>query len=421
MRNCFLLNALLLVAFAAGVARADPSAAPVPQATLADVLKAHRLPIRLENGVLRGAGAERLVRDAQAAQFVLVGEDHGFAEVPALTQALFRQLSKTGTRALVLEIGSQSAAAAERALRAGPGGLARLDAAHPFALPFLSLREEGALAGDVVRGAESSSLIGVDQEFILSPRVLLARLVELAPDDAARALAERYARRAGDAYDAMVVGHDPGQALLTRLEADEFNALRRAFRGAPSEADAIVAALETSAMIYKMQQTAPYESNRARSLLMKKSFMSRYASMAAREKNPRVLFKMGANHVGRGISPTGQFDIGNLASELAESGGQRSFHVLVVAAGGAANRWLPFFPDVSAKSTPYDAHAELDSQGLGPILEGALAGSWTYFELGALRGAAATREGGREFDELVYRYDAVVVIDVAHPAHFISD
>lgn len=425
MRLCrpvvILLAAMAAVSSALS-ARAESTISIDPATQLANALAGSRYAMTVQDDALRGPGAERLLADARAAQFVLVGEDHGFVEVPVFTQALYRALAPTGFRTLVLEIGPLSAARAESALRADARGLARLDTAYPFALPFLGWREEGALAAAGIRDVAAPALVGVDQEFMLSPRMHFMRLAELAPDKAAQRLAEEYARRDSEAYQAILAKHDPEQALLPRLGDQDFAKLRRAFAGAAPEAREIVNALADSAAIYRTQQTAPYASNRARSWLMKRNFMARYATMAAREKQPRMLFKMGAYHVGRGISPTHQFDIGNLASELAESNGAHSYHVLVIAAGGTVNRWLPFIPDASLKQAAYDAHAELDPLGAGPLIDHALSGSWTLFDLAALRTQPDARKaGGPAFDRLIYAYDAAIVIDAAHAAHSNAD
>ncbi|NCT69081.1 MAG: hypothetical protein GXC76_15745 [Rhodanobacteraceae bacterium] len=389
-----------------------------PAAALAAALEARRQPLQLADGVLQGAGAARLLADARAAQFVLVGEDHGFADVPAFTLALQRALAPA---ALVMEIGPHSAARVERALRADPQALARLQATHPFAVPFLCWREYAALAGAAV-GAPAPALWGIDQEFVLSPRLHFARLAELAPDADARRLAEDYRRRDAEAYRTLVERRDPGAALLPRLREQDFAALRGAFAGAAPEARALIDALADSAALYRGQSTDPYASNRDRAKLMKRAFMTRYVALAARQPQPRVLFHMGAYHVGRGRSPTDQYDVGNLAAELAESTGARSYHVLVLAAGGRVNRWLPFAPDAALKQADYDAHAELDPLGAGPLLDHALRGSWTLFDLAAMRDEPALRKaGGPAFDRLVFAYDAVVVIDVAQPARFFGD
>lgn len=419
MRHPFLASCL-----AAFVAIASlPVRAADTDPVLAAALAAQRSALRFDGEQFDGPGAAHLLAAARTAQFVLVGEDHGFAEVPLFTRALYRALAPEGFRHLVLEIGPLSAARAEGALRRDAGALARLEKDTPFALPFLGWREDAAMVAAAVAGtAEGRALWGVDQEFILSPRVHFARLVALAPDTRARRLARDYARREDAAYQRMVRQHDPDAALLPRLGDADFAALRQAFGGASPEALAIIDLLDSSAAIYRSQRTAPFDSNRERSRFMKQQFMARYREAAAREGTPRALFRMGAYHMGRGLSPTGQFDLGNLASELAESSGGRSYHLLVLAGGGTVNHWFPFSTDPVQKAAPYDAHAEVDGLGAGPFLDQAPAGQWSLFELAPLRrDAAALKAGGRAFADLVHNYDAVLVIDRAHAAHAVTE
>ena len=397
------------------------AAEPVP--ALAEAVAAQRWALHFDGEHIDGPGGERVLAAARAAQFVLVGEDHGFAEVPQFTRALQRALGPEGFRHLVLEIGPLSAARVEGALRRDPDALARLNREAPFALPFLGWREDAAMAAAAVAADTGGhALWGVDQEFILSPRVHFARLVALAPDARARRLAQDHLQREAAAYRRMVRQHDPDAAELTRLSDRDFEALRQAYTGASPEALAIIDLLDSSAAIYRAQRTAPFDSNRERSRFMKAQFMARYREAAASEGTPRVLFRMGAYHMGRGLSATGQFDLGNLASELAESNGGRSYHLLVLAAGGTVNRWFPFSTDAADRAAPYAAHAEVDGLGAGPFLDQAKDGQWNLFELAPLRrDNKALQAGGRVFADLVYAYDAVLVIDRAHAAQALGE
>ena len=395
------------------------TAAEVDGATaLARAFKEHRYELQLDHGHLSGPGAERLLTQARAAQFVLVGEDHGFADVPEFAAAVYAAISPQGERALVVEAGPLSTGRIEAALRKDTDGLAALNRDYPFALPFFSWREEGALAAGVVRAhAAAPALWGIDQEFILSPRMHFQRLAELAPNAAARALALDYAKRDADAYEQIVAQHNPSLALLTKLGTEDFDRLSKAYAGAAPEAATILTELSESAAIYRDQETSGYASNSDRSAMMKRHFMAFYRAAAAKEPLPRAMFKLGAYHAGRGLSPTHLYDIGNLASELAASNGSRSYHVLIIAAGGHVNRWFPFVEDVAAKSAVYDAKEELASFGAEALLKAVDPNHWTLVDLAPLRTDRAAREaGGAAFANLVFAYDAVVVVPQARAA-----
>ena len=85
-------------------------------ASLDDVLTAARRPIVVRDGGLEGAGADVLKTAMAATPYMLLGEDHGLAEVPAFSAAVFRELAARGTRDLVLEVGPEAGRGLTRVL-----------------------------------------------------------------------------------------------------------------------------------------------------------------------------------------------------------------------------------------------------------------------------------------------------------------
>ncbi len=386
-------------------------AAEPPQEPLSASLDAARSTIAVSDQGLRGAGADELVERARRAQFVLIGEDHGFAQVPQFVLALKQSLGEDAPSSLAVEVGPQSAARLAQAARAGE--LSDLAQKFPGAIPFFSWREDAQLISAWQGDRKDQAIWGVDQEFILSARLHFQRLRELAPPGPARRLVADYLERAESAESDMMARHDPAGVLLPQLQPADFDALRTALRPPrDSEAAQLLDELDASAQIYRQQGTDPYASNHARSLAMKRHFMRYYsAAQKARKSPPRALFVMGAYHVGRGASPTSQFDLGNLAAELAASEGRESLHVLLIVAGGSNNRWLPFMADTSARASAYSGKDELASIGASVFLDRAAAQEWTLFDTRALQRDAKLRGlGGPEFANLVLAYDYVIVI-----------
>ncbi len=403
MKRCtLLLSALALMPALAWADNAED--------ILAAHLAGHRDTLEFREGHLVGRGAASLLAAARRAQFVLIGEDHGFADVPELALALQRSLGTDALPNLVLEVGPYSADRVENALRQGRDALTALNRDYPFALPFLALREDGDLAASFV-AAQGTHLWGIDQEFVLSPALHLQTLADNAKDDAARDSIASHQQRVRTRYQLMVKTHDPSQMPLLTFSDKDFAALTRLVG---SEGDRQrVAALADSAAIYRSQNESPFASNLARSQLMKRTFMRYYRESAG---NPRALFKMGAFHAGRGRSPTGLFDIGNLASELAESNGSRSLHILVLAGGGTVNRWLPFEPDDRARSQPYQAREELALYSATSLLQAAGDDGIAIFDCEALRAKPMPKETPAPLRELLYSYDRIVVIATARAA-----
>lgn len=412
MRCIRCLSALLLLWLALPGAAATPPAAAPPSTALADALRAVRAPIGIGNDGLHGAGARRLIEQARAATFIVVGEDHGHADVPRFVLALDRALGADAPPNLVAEIGPF---AARRVAAAVAGDdVAAAARAHPGSTPFFEWRDDLALARHYVRRGGADALWGIDQEFVLSATPNLEALREAAPA-AGRPAIDALLARARQADATLRAAGRPDAALLLSWTAADSAALRASLGEAPA-ADALrrLAALDESATIYRLQSSAPFESNRQRARLMKREFMARWNATPAPR---RAMMRLGAFHAVRGLTPTGQFDLGNLASELAESTGGESLHVLVVAGGGTVNAKLPFLADEALREAPYPARERVAVLGVVPLLDAADADAWTVFDLAPLRANAAAREaGGPAFARLVHGFDLVVVVPNAQAA-----
>ncbi|MFZ2752851.1 MAG: hypothetical protein WAZ48_05335 [Lysobacteraceae bacterium] len=396
------------------------AAEPAPHAQLIAHLRASALHVGLADGRLNGLGADWLARESEDAQFVLIGEDHGMADVPQFATALWNASTQRPFDRLVIETGPHATAALEVAR--DNDGIAALNARHPTAIPFFNWREDGDMAANAMRDANGQqTLCGIDQEFILSGRLLFRSLAKLAPDAAARDLADGYAARDDALYREMMAKRNPEIALMTQLQASDFESMRSVFGSRP-EALTLIDDIALSAEIYRLQANEGYRSNTMRSTLMKRNFMRCYRDEQRNTPQPRALFRMGAMHVARGRSAVGVMDIGNLASELAASNDATSLHVLVIAAGGDSNRWYPFADNLAAKRTPYNAKEELEIVGALPLLEAADTDRWILIPLAPLREQSALRRaGGNRFEQLVYGYDAVVVIPKARAATLYGD
>jgi hypothetical protein len=407
------IRATMALAMAASCGAGDALASdPSPQQTLQTLLETHRSRIDLVDGRLTGEASTALLARARRAQFVLVGEDHGFADVPQFVLALDRALGTDSPPNLVVEIGPFAAQRLGDAVRAGD--IAAVAKSYPASAPFFDFVDDAAMAQRwVERGGAAETLWGIDQEFILAWLVSLDELLADAPAGKARELLQAHLARARAADRAMREQHDPSQVLLPAITDEQFAELRGALKPVEDDrTDRLLTALAASAQIYRLNNSDGFASNRERSLLMKRNFMRYYRAAQARgEALPRAMFRLGAIHSARGLSGTAQFDIGNLASELAASEGRDSLHILLIAAGGTVNRKLPFLADEALRSAPYDAKEELAILGADVFLSRLLPAGWTVFDLEPLRRSRAAREaGGAAFAQTVFAYDLVIVI-----------
>ncbi len=282
------------------------------------------------NGKLTGAGADVLRAELPNAQFILYGEDHGFADSPIVLRALAHEARAFGFKYHAVEVGPLSVKMIREALASGTPGVHKLVHDVPLGIPFLSLKDDAELATDFL-GADAKGdpfLWGLDQEFIGSPPFHLARLVALAKTDASRAAAKKLL----DEERAAAAKAAQDKFLLTRFSEADFTALAARFKG-DAEAETIIAELAESAAVYQLwMHDHNYENNARRARLLAKNFLAAYN--AAADPEPRVVFKMGLEHVGLGTTPNNTVDIGTLATELARLHGKTSLRIGFLPAGG---------------------------------------------------------------------------------------
>ena len=419
LRRLRLLIALVLFSFAV----ASQGAEPVPLET---VLQQHCTTLQWKDNQLTGPAAERLLADAKESQFFLIGEYHGGVEPAKITAALFRALQPFGYRHLAIEMGPVTT---ERlaALAAAPNGLeaiGQLSAANPFALAFDSWREEAALLTNAIHTVQPASgqrtVWGLDQEFIFSGRLHFARLVELAPTPAARAVAEEYRTKAIAGETAPLPKEGTAPLLLTMVPTD-FDKLAAAF---PTEGEAarLIAELRASAAIYQAWShggDGGYAANSDRAALMQRHFNAYYdQSIAAGEKTPRVLLKFGDTHMVRGRSFTDVYDLGNFLPTLAARDALRTYHLLLVARGGHINNVTPDNSSPAASQSEYKATDTEEGFDPDPFFAAAPKDAWALLDLRAVRSLlSAGRIKTNEVNtRMIWGFDGILIIPESHAA-----
>lgn len=382
------------------------------EASLKEELTKGSMALRMNQGKLEGPGAEFLLREARGSQFVLVGEDHGLAEVPQFCGALFGELRTSGFDNLAVEAGPETVRRLEKFSREKDPveALRKFDQQYSFSLPFYNWKEEAVMATSLA--ASGMHVWGLDQEFILSPSFHFQRLMELAPTESAKKLAAEYLERSVAADKKMVAEKNPGVVFMVSATGEDFQKLSAAFPDPKSEAARIIRELQVSWEIYaKNFQGKGMESNLQRSALMKKHFHE-YYDLA---KSKKTVFKFGAFHAMRGRSLIGVHDLGNHVSELAEGLGSHSFHILTIVVRGAVNAYRPFTADPNDKTKPYDVVKEFDMADVKPFVEAAPAADWAVIDLRPLRGKISKFGPlDRGLEQLLWGYDAVVLIPEGH-------
>jgi hypothetical protein len=284
--------------------------------------------LSFDEGGLSGEGAATLREAMDGAQFVLLGEDHGYADSPRLLGALAAETKRYGFEDYAIEVGPKSVDWALDYLR--KGGVDALGAAfqgRPVALPFLNLREEADAAALFTAPGQ---LWGVDQEFLGAPLVLLPGLADARSGPAREAIDSVLA-----AERAAFAARDFGAGMMVGDGADRFAALHEALAG-DAEALDVLHSLERSARIYGYySQGRGLDNNFERVALMRENFLRAYAAAKARKgAPPRVLMKFGAVHLSRSTTPMSTFDLGMLVEGMAAENGLRALHIAYLPLGG---------------------------------------------------------------------------------------
>ena len=296
------------------------------------------LALELQEGKLAGPGSEMIRSELAKAQFILFGEEHGFADSPIILRAIAREARPLGFKYHVVEVGPLSTRMIRETLsRDGIQGLHKIVHEVPLGIPFLCLKDDAELASDFL-GQDSKGtpfLWGVDQEFIGSPQFHLKRLVEIAPDEAARAAAAKVLAEEKDAAEKV----DQKRFLMSSFRETDFDALAAPFKG-HEEAQNIIAELKESAAIYQLWMSGRnYENNARRARLLAKNFLAAYKSAA--DPQPKVVFKMGLEHVALGTTGVNTIDLGTLTSSMAWLNGQTALRIAFLPAGGQVAGFSP--------------------------------------------------------------------------------
>ncbi len=402
----------------AGIATAAetpaPAPPPKPKPTLAERLAAeapkHRTAMYFDGRDWSGPGLDRLIEDGSAAQFFLLGEEHGVAQIPALVRKLLPALKAAGYSRLGLEISPPGARALDRAVAGGVGGVNRFFDAAPPGPAFYTMKDEIEMLMAVRDAfpARQPLSFGLDYEVLID-----AYLIEL--------LRARAPAPAREAVAAVVAASN---AAWARYEATGNIGLIFSFSGDPALVAAVRAAwpnpdpasdeiLETllQTLIINQHETSGryFLANDTRARFNRANWARLWRAETAGGRQPKAFFKFGAGHMVRGRSMTEVYDIGSLVSETASLMGAHSFHLLAVPLDGGRQAAL------NARTLRYDPveTGTVGEMGLEPLAALTLPDSSTLFDLRPLRPlmpASVTKTADTRLARIVHGYDALLLI-----------
>jgi hypothetical protein len=407
-KSQFLVRLAALVLISTFCLAAEPEA-------LKQTLSANRHTVGVKDGNLTGDGAEVIRAALPDAQYLLLGEDHGTAEIPLLAAALYRAFAAQGGQTLVTETGPLATRELGRALsgKDAEQRIARFVADFPFTVAFYNWQQETEFlvsARHDTRPPQEFHLIGLDQELMGSGKFLLQRVREEQPAGVALARLQALEQKQKQAYAEASKEGNPTKMVMMSADVSEFHALGDALRKQGKSDDPIQALLASRA-IYSAYFEGSYQSNVMRAALMKKNFVAQVPPTA------KAMFKFGAFHMFRGANPLRNLDVGNMLSELAASRGQKSLHVLALEIHGMQAA----FGGVGKPSiaTEVDITKQAEFADLKPLFDMAEANreaGWSLFDLRPLRGQIGKLGIPPGLERVVVGYDLMVAIPVSTPS-----
>jgi hypothetical protein len=396
--------------------------------TLADAVAKHAYPVTLDHGALAGKGADVLKQAIDDATFVMLGEDHGIEQIPAFDAAVCAELAPKGFHRLALEVGPSVAdtiASAASDPKHGAQTLRAFDARYPESIAFYTWREDFAFVSSCAKAIahEKSALEiwGVDQELMGTSQLLFDRILAADPglDADTRKAIEALAAEARDDRTAARKTNDFGKLFMISADQKALDAAAALLAAHGSKAaQALFASLLGSRAIYQGQMSAqPYDSNRTRAHLMKDQFFGALSAAASKDKAmPKVIVKLGAWHLYRGLNPLHSSELGDLIAEAADAHDVHAVNVLVLGVTGkqlvatGPGAYKPSALDLRDKDSPYAF--------LGDFFAAQQPHAYTLYDLRALRpDFDSFGPLDKEMERTIFGYDFLVLVADPRPEH----
>ena len=380
-----------------------------------DKLVESRFQLKINGERMTGEGADLLTQSLDGAQYVLIGEDHATAQIPAFTSAVCAILGPQGFHTMAIEAGPMAAAIVHGVIGRDDRReqIAASEKKYPDSIAFYNLQEELDMVASCAQSAkgETFDLWGLDQEFMGSTGMTMARILETHPQKKAAALAQLILDENNAAAERARKSGNPGELLMMGSPDEEFTRLSELLKNeGNADAQRLMRGLIVSRHIYKDNMAAPRDSNRERALLMKQTFMQDYDE-AAKGSRPKVLMKFGDWHLYKGFNPLRNNDIGNFVTELADGQGTKALHIIILAVKGTRLRFAGIGRPYSQES--FKMLDDNNYKFMRPFVDGAGSEGWTVFDLRKLRSEPIS---DLSLQRLVLGYDLLVLIPEATAA-----
>lgn len=381
------------------------------EAALADAARESRTRLEFDGDTFAGPGLGRLLEKARQSQFFLVGEEHGIAENPQLVAELFTTLVADGYEKLVIEVSPPIARILDEAARVGGiEGLRTLYATPGGEPAFFGMREEAQMLARVRGSLPDADEVfwGVDYE-VASDRPILRKLRAMRRPASTDAPLEALVAASSAAWSRYEETRNPQFIFSFSGDPALVKAVKDAWPDPDASAARILDTLQQTLEINRhWVEGRNWESNASRAALLRANFLDYWEASGPVGKRPKVLAKLGANHLLRGLNVTGTFDLGTLLPELAAIEGSQSFSLLVLPGRGSSTAVL------NPSSWSYEPRPAKDgyAQGIEVLIDAAYPDAFTLIDLAALRPRVRVTTGvfTHELVRIVHGFDMLLVL-----------
>jgi hypothetical protein len=186
-----------------------------------------------------------------------------------------------------------------------------------------------------------------------------------------------------------------------------------------AESPAVRQQAQDYAASYHIYTDTTGDNHQHRVNLMKRNLMLalRPYQTATGSAAPKMLFKLGGHHLGRGVSTLrfGAFyDVGNLVQNIADVQDQASLHILIVGKQGRKTSGLnPLFPDKNVTAYTDADYGPTKEIPIKPFTDQVSGSAWSVFDLRPLRKAITAGKlqvAVPALQRLLLGYDYLVII-----------
>ncbi|OJJ14183.1 hypothetical protein BKI52_43720 [marine bacterium AO1-C] len=380
------------------------------QEILTELIKENHYNIQPTKESFSGKGWEKVLQAAQKHKYFLIGEDHGFAEVPKLTAALAKQVNY---QVFVSEIDSVTASLMQELAQKSAADIQQFHQQNPSALSFYSAVEEFELAKLLAK--QGAAFWGLDQVSLFSTGLVLRQLAKKASGKKVKSLALQLSEKSDNLFRESAKTGKYDNIFIFSTPKSTLDQLEKACVNENAQAKALLRELLITWKIYNKA------GHKRRIAHMKQKLLNYYfAQRSKAQKGSKVLFKFGANHVAKGKSLLSSYDIGNLLANLAHAENEQTYHLMIVGKTGVANSFLP---TKGMNQTRFDiANKKNPLNGLTPFYGQLKQEGWAFFDLKPIRKKLNKKRvfvKSKILERVIQGYDGLIIIPEVQASHLL--